>query len=83
MTATARYTFTPVPSAPPTPSPSLVPVCGCEVAGQYFCNYDNGATGTCEACSDRPPDTAPYDGCYNWGLPAAGAADCVRWCSVI
>ena len=62
----------------------LVPVCGCEVAGQYFCNYDLGHTGFCEACSDRPPDgSGGYAGCYNMGLPDAGAADCVRWCSVI
>ena len=62
----------------------LVPVCGCEVAGQYFCNYDLGHTGFCEACSDRPPDgSGGYGGCYNMGLPDAGAADCVRWCSVI
>ena len=61
----------------------LEPVCGCEEAGQSFCNYDLGDAGFCEACSDRPSDNVvgSYDGCHNWGLPEAGADDCVRWCS--
>ena len=64
----------------------LDPVCGCEEAGRSFCNYDFGDSGFCEACSDpgAGADVSGGDwGCYNRGLPDAGAADCVRWCSVI
>jgi hypothetical protein len=32
------------------PRDTLPAVCGCEVAGQQFCNYDAGSTGTCEPC---------------------------------
>ena len=72
----------PLPSPSPSPQP-LVPFCGCEEAGQKFCNYDYGPSygGFCEMC---PPGYAPLNvECYSIGLPAAGAADCVRWCSVI
>jgi hypothetical protein len=51
-------------------------VCGCEVTGEAFCNYDSGATGACESCSDVPT----IDACSAMGLPAAGAADCALWC---
>ena len=60
------------------------PVCGCEEAGVSFCTYDFGDSGSCEACSD-PGAGADVSGgnwgCYNRGLPEAGAADCVKWCT--
>ena len=53
--------------------------CGCEQRGVTFCNYDGGAAiGTCEKCRDIPG--GDLSGCSNWGLPAAGAADCRKWC---
>ena len=62
----------------------LDPVCGCEEAGRSYCNYDFGDSGFCEACSD-PGAGADVSGgnwgCYNRGLPDAGAADCVKWCT--
>merc|ERR1719506_1765215 len=53
--------------------------CGCEVPHEWFCNYDYGTTGFCETCSDVPEGGGPH-GCENWGLPAAGALDCVDKC---
>jgi len=52
------------------------PVCGCEVDGEFFCNFDFGDSGNCEPCS------APRsrDDCYNSGLPDAGAEDCAKRC---
>ena len=61
------------PSPPAPPSQPLVPFCGCEEAGQKFCNYDYGPSygGFCEMC---PPGYAPLNvECYSIGLPAAGA----------
>jgi len=55
-----------------------VPECGCEQVGVQFCNYDYGDSGFCEACDDVPGGY--ITGCHRWGLPAAGAADCRKWC---
>jgi hypothetical protein len=51
-------------------------VCGCEVAGESFCNFDGGSTGECESCSSF----SSIESCSNEGLPAAGAADCALRC---
>ena len=57
---------------------SYVQICGCEVIGESFCNYDYGVSGSCETCADIPGGT--LSGCDQWGLPDAGAADCHKWC---
>ena len=49
--------------------------CGCE-DGTNFCNYDSGATGTCEAC-DAFSTVAD---CSSAGLPPDGASDCEMRC---
>ena len=64
---------------PRSPPSTYVPpsiVCGCEVLGHSFCNYDYGNSGTCEPCSDIDDVSS----CASQGLPSAGVADCVRWC---
>ena len=61
-------------------------VCGCEALGTSFCNYDGGSTGDCEPCSDFMEYADMYgmepsaDMCDYVSLPAAGAADCKKWC---
>ena len=50
--------------------------CGCEENGQQFCNFDYGADGFCEPCSNFED----IDRCYNDGLPSAGADDCAMRC---
>ena len=50
--------------------------CGCEVDGVYFCNFDDGATGTCEDCTRFPA----AEDCLKDGLPEAGAMDCTERC---
>ena len=52
------------------------PVCGCEAPGASFCNYDFGSSGNCESCIGF----SDASGCDGVGLPAAGAADCKKWC---
>lgn len=57
------------------PTPATTP-CGCEVNGVQFCNFDAGATGSCEPCADF----ATPERCQNAGLPSAGALDCLARC---
>ena len=64
----------------PSPSPAPGAVCGCEVPGEKFCNYDYGHTGFCEACVGSTDILQTNLGCEDRGLPAAGAADCRKWC---
>ena len=64
------------PTAPPSAAANTTGPCGCEAVGGTFCNYDYGDSGFCEPCSSR---NTPTD-CHSDGLPAAGAADCERWC---
>lgn len=45
--------------------------CGCKSG--YFCNYDNGVKGGCEACSS-------LEKCHHAGLPQKGVADCINRC---
>ena len=67
-----------LPSPPSLPSgPLMHPVCGCEVLGQSFCNYDYGNSGLCEPCNSV---AGRASNCASVGLPSAGVADCVRWC---
>eukprot|EP00978_Attheya_sp_CCMP212_P047098 scaffold421226_cov55-Attheya_sp.AAC.2 len=40
-----------------------------------FCNFDDGASGFCEACSN-----VLNDNCYGKGLPDRGATDCLAKC---
>uniref|UniRef100_A0A7S0NXC5 Uncharacterized protein n=1 Tax=Calcidiscus leptoporus TaxID=127549 RepID=A0A7S0NXC5_9EUKA len=57
------------------PTPATTP-CGCEVNGVQFCNFDAGATGSCEPCADF----ATPEQCLNGGFPPAGTLDCVARC---
>merc|ERR1712032_1644700 len=45
--------------------------CGCKSG--YFCNYDDGVKGGCEACSSLKK-------CHHAGLPQKGVADCINRC---
>jgi len=56
-------------------SSSVETGCGCE-DGTNFCNYDYGYTGFCEPCSNH----FSINGCYDVGLPEAGAQDCENRC---
>ena len=53
----------------------------CTIAGPcadgFFCNFDGGTTGRCEACDDCDGYNG---GCGSCGLPAEGAADCSAMC---
>ena len=60
----------------PPPSSTPNPVCGCEEMGASFCNYDYGASGSCESCGDV--SSSP---CDQRGLPDAGVADCEACCN--
>ena len=81
---------------PPAPLPPLPPApCGCEAAGERFCNYDYcGGEGGCGGYDDNSGGGGGgFAGqcescarlnrrgeCFELGLPPAGAADCVRNC---
>jgi len=64
-----------------TISEAIAGPCGCEKLGETFCNYDDGASGTCERCEDVATggDLAQCDP-DNSGLQDDGAADCRKWC---
>jgi hypothetical protein len=53
----------------------------CTTAGPcadgFFCNFDGGTTGICEACDDCDGYNG---GCGTCGLPAEGEADCSAMC---
>jgi len=52
----------------------------CSAAGEYFCNFDNGAGvgGFCEFCGWL----VSSEDCSLQGLPEAGAASCIASCEV-
>ena len=61
-----------LPSPAPEPSP-----CGCEEDGVSFCNFDDGSTGECEACSDHANRASCDD---DSGLSIAAKDDCAQRC---
>jgi hypothetical protein len=54
---------------------SFTQVCGCEVVGATFCNFDEDRR-FCESCDAH----CELSTCYDDGLPLLGAADCSKWC---
>jgi len=52
-------------------------VFGGACADGYFCNFDGGSTGWCEACDDCD---GYNDGCGSCGLPTPGVTDCTIRC---